>query len=113
MKYPKEVQACVNVLNEYKENKDLKSFNIIHMYPKKIAYPNGYWDSKFFKLIAYNEELMEFRSFGKHDGLDICDNVPVDIIRIFADGSTLVRFKKYVATNDWKNAGIHVYKKED
>ena len=73
----------------------LKSFHILHMYPKEIAYPNGYYDSRFAEVIGFNCDLMEKRNLGKRDGVDFWmadKNVEIMMIRIFADGSTMIKF---------------------
>ena len=65
MNYPKEVQECVNFLNEYKENAKLEKFHVLHMYPKGLAYPNGYYESRFFDFVLFNTEAMEKRTAGE------------------------------------------------
>ena len=93
---PKEVIPYINVLDEYEEVDNLTSINLIHMYPLGLAYPDGYWDSQFFKVIAFSYEnpiQKQKCDLGRHDGLKFEDGVEVDIARIFADGSTLLRFK--------------------
>ena len=94
MKYPKDVLSYVEVLNKYKENDELEYFDIFHMYPGKLAYPNGYYDSRFFELVGYNTKSMEFKKLGNHDSLDFMEEkTPISMIRIFADKSTLVKLK--------------------
>ena len=95
MKYPPEVQEKINVLNAYKENDELESFNIIHMYPKKLAYPTGYYDARYFELIAFNTSTMEKKSWGTHDAVFFENGIIVDRSIIFADGSTLIKFKNF------------------
>lgn len=92
MDYPDEVKPFIAFLEEYKEDDGLQSCHIVHMYPRGLAYPNGYYDSQLFDLIAYNTRNMTKRNLGKHDGLAIGEGIEVDIIRIFADGSTMIRF---------------------
>lgn len=92
MDYPDEVCVFVNFLKEYKFNESLDVCHILHMYPGTLAYPNGYYDSRFFELVIYNTQTMEYRSIGKHDGIDISPDAQVRMVRIFADGSTMVRF---------------------
>jgi hypothetical protein len=95
MEYPEEVQSYLDVLKSYEENKNLEEFNLFHMYPEEeLCYPNGYYDSRWFNLVGYNTKKMEFKYLGKHDGLDFEPYyIPkIDIARIYADGSTLIRF---------------------
>jgi hypothetical protein len=99
MEFPEAVQANIDVLKDYIENEELSEFNIFHMYPGELCYPDGYFDSRWFELVGYNYCTMEFRKLGKHDGLrfDYIKNPKVDIVRIFADGSTLIRFDNVVS----------------
>ena len=95
MAFPKEVTEHINILYDYAINEHLKSFHILHMYPKEIAYPNGYYDSRFAEVIGFNCDLMEKRNLGKRDGVDFWmadKNVEIMMIRIFADGSTMIKF---------------------
>lgn len=94
--YPDEVKPFIAFLEEYKEDDSLQSCHIVHMYPRGLAYPDGYYDSQFFELIAYNTQNMTKGNLGKHDELVINDGVVVDMIRIFADGSTMIRFRHSV-----------------
>lgn len=101
MKYPKEVQEHIDALNQYAVDENLKEFDILHMYLGKLAYPNGYYDSRFFDLIGYNSVSMTKRNLGKHDGLTATHrcSAKIDIVRIFVDGSTLIRFKSPIAVD--------------
>jgi len=91
--YPQEVLDKIGVLNTYTENKDLKEFDCVHMYPEELAFPNGYYDSRFFKLIGFNFDTHEKKDLGKHDGIDnFSKGMIIRNLRIFADGSTFVRF---------------------
>jgi hypothetical protein len=108
MKYPSEVKKYLDVLDKYTEDNDINEFSILHMYPQELAYPNGYYDSRFFELVGYNTEMMKFRRLGRHDGLSLDGDTPkIEIIRIFADGSTLIRFKKNIAVGMSQAAYIY------
>jgi hypothetical protein len=96
---PKEVQKIVDRLNDYQEVDALPEINLIHMYPLEIAYPLGYYDSKFFQAIGYCFESGKKCDLGRHDELKFEDDVVIDIARIYADGSTLLRFKTPVAVD--------------
>jgi hypothetical protein len=92
MKYPKIVQERIDFLNKYKENDNLNLFNIFHLYPKKIAYPNGFYDCRFFELVAFNTETMEKRNLGRHDGVDFpYGNCAISKAQVFADGAFLIQ----------------------
>lgn len=94
LRLPREVWRYVdNIRDAYTNNPALKAWNIAHMYPEDIAYPDGFHDARWFKLVVFNTETMERASLGKHDKIDIWSGAVKDI-RIFADGSTLVRFSQ-------------------
>jgi len=97
MSYPKVVKEKIKFLDNYKENLLLQEFDIFHIYPGKLAYPNGYYDSRFFKLIGFNTKTMEKRCLGKHDGLDFWEECSgVSIVRVFCDGAFLIRMRHLV-----------------
>lgn len=94
MIYPDEVQEYIDILDEYEINDNLKEFDIFHMYPREIAYPEGYYDSRFFDLIGYNTETMQKCSLGKHDSMVFGGNTKIRSVKIFMDGSTMIRMKE-------------------
>lgn len=92
MKYPKPVQERIDFLNKYKENNNLNLFNIFHLYPKEIAYPNGFYDARFFELVGFNTDTMEKRNLGRHDAIDFpYGNCAISKAQIFADGAFLIQ----------------------
>ena len=99
MKYPKVVQAKIDfVFDAYMPNEKLERFDIFHLYPGKLAYPTGYTDSRFFELVGYNTSKMESRKLGRHDSLRFEEEAfKPHFLRIFADGSTLIKFRVPVA----------------
>ena len=108
-KYPKKVQKYIDFLDKfYKEDDTLDTFNVFHLYPREVAYPNGFYDSRFFELIGFNFDLAKKKNLGVHDGMDIIPvNSPqVSMIRIFADGSTLIRFNELVKVDNCSNVYI-------
>lgn len=106
-KPPTEVAQRISELTErYAENDDLQSFDILHMYPLEIAYPNGFYDSMFFQLVGFNTSLNQRRDLGQHDGLRFEADARVEIARVFADGSTLLRFREPVAAELFNEATI-------
>ncbi len=104
-KYPKQVQKHIDYLNRYEDNNHADEFNIIHMYPKELAYPNGYYDSMFFDLHCFNTYTMQKRIIKKRDGIRFINNEEIKTIRIFADGSTIIVFKQpvklFILQNVW------------
>jgi hypothetical protein len=94
--YPEEVWSMIKVLNEYREidSPIFNKFDILHMYPQGLAYPDGFHDSRFFELWAFStRDMVKFKSKRPHDELRFTGHADMDIIRIFADGSTFIRFK--------------------
>ena len=97
MKYPKLVQERIDFLNKYKENDELNLFNIFHLYPKEIAYPNGFYDCRFFELVGFNTDTMEKRNLGRHDGIDFAyDKCSISKAQVFADGAFLIQMSHLV-----------------
>ena len=95
MSYPKVVRDRIKVLDAYTENPNLDKFDILHLYPQEIAYPNGYFDSRFFILLGFNTLTREKRNLGKHDGLDFWEECPnIDMARVFCDKSFLIRLRE-------------------
>ena len=96
-KYPKEVQERVDLLDRiYKEVpfEASKVWNIVHLYPKGIAYPDGYYHARFFDLWVFNTKTHEKAVVKQRDGLSLDEDVAIKTIQIFADGSTLVEFRE-------------------
>ena len=108
MEYPEEVLKHIKFLSEYKEDDGLTQFNILQLYPLGLCYPDGYYDSRWFNLVAYNYLTGKMKNYGKHDGLKFdARNMPtVDIVRIFADGSTLIRFNEMCNIENWQATEI-------
>jgi len=96
-KYPKEIRHFLKILNKYEYCNELEKFDILHLYPKKLAYigNKGYWDTKMFRAIGYNTKNMTKRKLGLHDSLmmenDIAE-INIKIITIYLDGSTMIKF---------------------
>jgi hypothetical protein len=103
--YPDEVQEAINVFSLYVENDDLALFNIVHLYKTEIAYPNGYYDSMFFDLVLFNTRTMEKRTLKSRDGITL-KNVASHEVRIFADGSTMIKFHELVGIRVFQHVTI-------
>jgi hypothetical protein len=82
-------------LNKYEIDDDLTEFNVLHMYPRRYVEGEGYVDSQFFDVHLYNWDTKPWkkRIIRNRDGLKFSQSVVTDIVRIYADGSTLIRFK--------------------
>lgn len=102
---PEKLQLAKDILSNYTEDNKLQTFNIIHIYPnyKTKLIDNDCFDSCLkFKAVIYNTEVNKCRELGDyHDRLELTDfynsNVlPVSHLNVFADGSTLIMFSKFV-----------------
>lgn len=108
-KIPKEAQEHIDFLTTYKVNEKLDTCNLVHMYDSGEfgALPNGdsqgFVDSKLFDVWCYDFDKKEKCKREGKDMLWLQGKIPVDQIRIFADGSTLVRFK-YKIKIGWEQA---------
>ena len=87
------------IFDRYKENPYLTHADIFHLYDTgEECYVNntGYHDSRIFNLIVFNTVTMEKRDLGQHDGItaDIMSVIPLKMIRVYADGSFMIRIEK-------------------
>src|SRR3990167_8394709 len=96
MKYPVEVAKRIALLEHYTETEELNRFDIFHLYSGKLAYPDGYYDTRFFELVGFNSKTMQKRELGRHDAIDFNDGVIIERACIFADGATLLKFSGLV-----------------
>jgi len=111
LEYPAEVQERIDLLNTYIENPKLTYANIYHLYPKEIAYPNGFYDSRFFTLVCFNSETNEKRIIENRDGLSFPfeKDMSIKMIRIYADGSTIIVFRKLYRFDIFQSVSIGEY----
>ena len=105
------------VLTKYKENPELKEFNLIHIYPGELcADPEtgeiyGFVDSRFFDAVLFNTITMEKRCLSNKDELDFMGKpIPLRRIRVFADGATLIGFDTTMVV-DWETQSTALRKK--
>ena len=90
---PNEVAKNIDFLDTYEWSDDEILFDLFHLYPKELAFPNGFYDARFFHLIAYNSTTMKRRNFGRnHDKINLW-KIPCSELKIFADGSTLLKLE--------------------
>ncbi len=85
--------------DKYTINDDLDEADIFHLYDtgKECMEDNsGYHDARHFKLVAFNSETMEKCDCGIHDGIENISNPILKLVRIYADGSTLIAFNEPV-----------------
>lgn len=97
-------QIFIDSLNTYEYDESLKTFNLFHIYQREYTGDAGFADSCFFDLVGYNFEQKKRSKFERRDGLRL--EAQPDIIRIYADGSTLVRFENLVTVDPWQEAVI-------
>ena len=96
-------QYVDDILGAYREIPDEQAknqtFNIIHIYDtKKYAYPNGYMDTNFIKVVLFNsEDDICYKPDKLFDAINftMCRNVPIKETKIFPDGSTLILFNDF------------------
>ena len=85
------------IFDHYRITNSLNQADIFHLYESGVKHADsesGYHDSRHFKLMAFNTRTQEKCDLGVHDGIqNLTDDKVVDMIRIFADGSTIVRFR--------------------
>jgi len=95
MEYPQEVKDKLAILDKYKPTKNLDQFDILHLYPMGLAFPTGYYDSRYFNLIGFNTQTMQKRDLGEHDCVDF-SNCQIEIAQVFADGAFLLKMKHLI-----------------
>lgn len=82
----------ISILDKYTINPNLLVGNIFHIYPKDIAFPDGFHDSRFFDLWLFNSETMEKRLIENRDGITYDSGVQIYMTRVYIDGSFFIRF---------------------
>jgi len=81
-----------DILDRYKEDKDLANFNIIHIYPKELCNEHGIRNSRFFEVVGFNTVSNKKRNLGKHDDLRKWELAPLNLhgVQVFRDKSTIL-----------------------
>lgn len=78
----------------YTTNDAETHFDIFHLYDTKreCARDNsGYVDARHMEVIGFNTKTKNKRDLGRHDSLTFSGQARVNMTRIFADGSTMIR----------------------
>ncbi len=101
MRYTKKklAEEVDKIFGVYTEDEELNEFNIFHMYGDGkpcIFFNNGYVDSQNFNLVGYNTDLNKKRDLGRHDSFNPTPDCKLKMVRIFMDGSTMVKFSEKV-----------------
>jgi len=105
--YPPDVQKTIDMLKDrYAENPSLEAFNVLHLYPGKLAYPSGYYEARYFRLVGFNYEVHQRRDLGEHDGLRFHPAVVLRVSEIYADGSFVLGFEHPVKVALWQAAEV-------
>ena len=108
----------IKILDSYKEVKEAPEYfksPIVHLYAKKDTYDSagsleGYTDALFFECKVYDTvDKIVYTSECLHDSLEFFEVVPTQV-KIFKDGSTLVKFSCDVKLKFLQ--GINTYKVE-
>jgi len=99
-------QEAIAQLNEYAWAENQSNITILHMYPGKLAYPEGFYGDRWFQLVGYDDVSKTRVDLGQHDRINIEDGGVVRHVEIFADGSTLVMFGKPVEVDDNQAASV-------
>lgn len=106
MKYTEEAQEKIDILKTYKEVEKLEYVDLLHLYDTGKCCVNddsGYHDSRHFMLWGFNVNQKKKINLGIHDAVSfgtgrLSENGDfILFVRIFVDGSTLIRFKYPVA----------------
>jgi hypothetical protein len=102
------IQERIDILGTYTEDEALEEFDILHLYPLENAYPDGFVDAKFFRLVGFNCETQRKRDLGRRDQLELNDFITTKVagIRIYVDGSTMIKFAGMVKVKLYKSAEV-------
>ena len=86
----------------YKDNESLNDADIIHIYDTELIGKenHGYTDSKIMNVVIYNTEKKERKDLGHKHSLFFSEYVNILAVRIFLDGSTMIRLSKLCSILD-------------
>lgn len=98
------------VFDRYTETEGLKEADIFHLYDtgeECIRDNSGYHDCRHFELVAFNTETMQKKNCGRHDGITgYSDDLPVRMLRVYADGSFFVRLGRTARIELFQNVAL-------
>ena len=100
-------QSAIDVLKRYQWSEQARNITILHVYPEGIAFPDGYYHGRWFRLIGYDEKERTRVDFGRHDRIIIEAGAEIKYIEIYADRSTLVMFRHPVEVVDGQAAFVY------
>lgn len=95
----------------YEAVENLKNADIFHLYDTKeecFKDNSGYHDSRHFILWAFNTSTRKKCNLGKHDGIEnFSEENIINKIRVFADGSFMIRFENPVNIENQQCISLH------
>lgn len=100
MIYTEEAQEQIDILSTYEEESELETIDLLHLYDTGrccVDDDSGYHDSRHFMLWGFNVNQKKKINLGIHDAVSFGEGDFVKFVRIFVDGSTLIRFEYPVA----------------
>lgn len=98
------------VFDRYTEVEYQSEADIFHLYDtgeECMKDNSGYHDSRHFILWTFNTKTMEKCNQGRHDSMTNSGNATVDIMRVYANGSFMIRFKGLVKMDIFQNVIIY------
>ena len=102
------IQYHIDYLSRYTEVENMEKCDILHLYNTKKYWADNDWfyDAMMFDLWAYNTKTKQKIYLWEKDEIMPYD-CGIQMIRIFVDGSTLVRFKELVKI--WWGQSMNFY----
>lgn len=92
--YPDVVKPYINDINDsYIADYNLNCFNILHIYPRELAYPDGFYYARFFDCVIYNVKENKKNVLSRKEMIYMDKNVNIKNTYVYADGSTVIVFQ--------------------
>ena len=91
------------VFDKYTENLKLIQIDILHLYDTKkecLRKNDGFQDVRHFSLWGFNTMTMEKVNLGKHDGIINMSDVNFHSVKVYADGSFMIKMKQLVSISN-------------
>lgn len=116
-------QESINYLNRIFENYTETQYNsgkvvenpIIHLYPVEDTYDengelDGFVDALFTNIHVYDTESMEYYVLERRDGIRFYNDVKVEMVRAFKDGSTLIQLYGKFLIGSHQEVAVYKFK---
>lgn len=98
------------LFDRYTETTNLREADVFHLYDtgeECIKDNSGFYDSRHFELIAFNTRTLQKMHCGRHDWIiSYKTDLPVQLLRVFADGSFFVSFKWFAKIELFQEASL-------